>query len=96
MGVSSVPVEAPNGKIERSCRRADPQMGEEGYSRYLHGLPHDGVEPRAGLQTVPFVSLYPALMREQWVNDIADAGGASYTFHIEATSTCRSSPCLHS
>jgi ribulose-phosphate 3-epimerase len=24
----------------------------------------------------------------RWVADIADAGGASYTFHIEATCVC--------
>ena len=25
---------------------------------------------------------------ERWVDDIADAGGALYCFHIEATCTC--------
>jgi Ribulose-phosphate 3 epimerase family len=29
---------------------------------------------------------------ERWVDDIADAGGALYCFHIEATCMCPSSP----
>ena len=42
--------------------------------RRIHGLPHDGVGARKG-----------AHLLTQWIQDIAKAGGRSYTFHLEAT-----------
>ena len=55
-------------------------------SRHLYGLPHDGIPARKGVlssYSVGTRSHIPFTIK--WVDDIADAGGSLYCFHLEAT-----------
>lgn len=72
-----------------------------GFSHWrIYGLPHDGSWSSAGESTWPshsfieissitrtgwFAHALSGYVYLQWVKDVADAGGKSYTFHIEAT-----------
>lgn len=62
----------------------------KGRPRHIHGLPHDGRPAGKGLSLqFPGIASLLTFRRQilQWVNDIADAGGALYCFHLEATCT---------
>ncbi|KAF7799257.1 hypothetical protein EIP86_010489 [Pleurotus ostreatoroseus] len=63
-----------------------PLLRLERRPRHLHGLPYDGCPAGKGAYST-VISRSPVLTwLAQWVNDIADAGGALYCFHLEATS----------
>ena len=66
-----------------------PRFGRKGRPGHIHGLPYDGLEPRKGAYQAS-IHVYRQFIRRslQWVNDVADAGGSLYCFHIEAT--CKS------
>jgi hypothetical protein len=59
----------------------------EGCTRDFHGLPYDGFRTREGAVYTFFLpkSVTAGNRCYQWVDDIADAGGSLYCFHIEAT-----------
>jgi hypothetical protein len=58
----------------------------KGCSRNIHGLPYDGISTRKGEELSVSTCLHNLINRRQWVNDVADAGGSLYCFHLEATS----------
>ena len=69
-------------------RRPRAVLRLQGRPGHIHGLPHDGRPARKG---PPPAFLIPSLTDttsppNQWINDIADAGGSLYCFHIEAAS----------
>jgi hypothetical protein len=55
----------------------------------IHGLPYDGRRTRES-ESLLSVSLLRSIMSTKWVDDIADAGGSLYCFHLEAT--CKAPP----
>jgi hypothetical protein len=80
----SIPVIA---KVQLSVYRCTrPRLGRKGRPGHIHGLPHDGVESRKGAcESLTRAHTLHLHALRQWVNDVADAGGALYCFHIEAT-----------
>lgn len=77
----------PERSLTHCGRCTDPILCVQGRPRNIHGLPYDGCAAGEGSCLSPSLQAMSDL-RPQWVDDIADAGGALYCFHIEATCGC--------
>lgn len=71
--------------------RTRPRQRTQNCRQRIHGLPHDGIRSRKGgalalSLVVGDFSRLTVLDVPQWVKPVAEAGGKSYTFHIEALS----------